>query len=394
MWLAQIIETIVRRRRFVILNTLVFTIVAVIVSLLLPKHYRATATVLPPDQETPLGGLMGFSIGHIAQAVTNFSLPIMATPSDLYASIIKSDTILIQVVDKFDLRTIYDAPTRWKALAELRSDLVVKVEAEGIIKIEVESSKPELAAGIANAIVENLDSFNRELQQQKGRAYSEFLELRLAETDSSIQAASDQLRSFQNKFHAVSLDLQADALIKTLAEQKGKLTSSEIELEILRKTLYSDHPTVIAKQMEVSETRRRLLEIESGARTKADSVISALDIPLMAIPDLSLQYAVLIRNLKIQEVTYEMLSQQFEMYRLQAERDTPTISTLDRARPPEQASRPRKKIIVITVFLMVLIISSAYTVFRENPLLISGLDEKSRSQFSKVWSEFKRRPLG
>ena len=394
MWLAQIIETIVRRRRFVILNTLVFTIVAVIVSLLLPKHYRATATVLPPDQETPLGGLMGFSIGHIAQAVTNFSLPIMATPSDLYASIIKSDTILIQVVDKFDLKTIYDAPTRWKALAELRSDLVVKVEAEGIIKIEVESSKPELAAGIANAIVENLDSFNRELQQQKGRAYSEFLELRLAETDSSIQAASDQLRSFQNKFHAVSLDLQADALIKTLAEQKGKLTSSEIELEILRKTLYSDHPTVIAKQMEVNETRRRLLEIESGARTKADSVISALDIPLMAIPDLSLQYAVLIRNLKIQEVTYEMLSQQFEMYRLQAERDTPTISTLDRARPPEQASRPRKKIIVITVFLMVLIISSAYTVFRENPLLISGLDEQSRSQFSKVWSEFKRRPLG
>ena len=394
MWLAQIIETIVRRRRFVILNTLVFTIVAVIVSLLLPKHYRATATVLPPDQETPLGGLMGFSIGHIAQAVTNFSLPIMATPSDLYASIIKSDTILIQVVDKFDLKTIYDAPTRWKALAELRSDLVVKVEAEGIIKIEVESSKPELAAGIANAIVENLDSFNRELQQQKGRAYSEFLELRLAETDSSIQAASDELRSFQNKFHAVSLDLQADALIKTLAEQKGKLTSSEIELEILRKTLYSDHPTVIAKQMEVNETRRRLLEIESGARTKADSVISALDIPLMAIPDLSLQYAVLIRNLKIQEVTYEMLSQQFEMYRLQAERDTPTISTLDRARPPEQASRPRKKIIVITVFLMVLIISSAYTVFRENPLLISGLDEQSRSQFSKVWSEFKRRPLG
>ena len=394
MWLAQTIELIVQRRRFVILNTVSVTLVAILVSLVLPKHYRATATILPPDNEAKYNGLMSISLSQVAQAATSFSLPIMATPSDLYASIVKSDTILVRVVDKLGLVPEYDTRTRWQAVSSLRDDLSVKVEAQGIIRIEVEARRPELAADIANAMVDYLDSFNRELQQQKGRAYSTFLERRLKETDSSIAAAGEALRSFQSKYQAVSLDLQAQALITTLAELKGKLTANEIELQVMHSSLAPTHPSVIAKQMEVDETRRKLLGMEGNAQTRTDSIISALDLPLSVIPDLSLRYSVLVRNLKIQEVTYELLSQQMEMYRVQAQRDTPTISILDRARPPESASRPKKRLIALVAFVLSLLVGSGYVVFNASPSVIAGSDNEVWARMKRLLGEIRRKPLG
>ncbi len=394
MWLAQILEIIMRRRRFVMGNVFAVTVFAIVVSLLLPKHYKATATILPPDNERSLTGLMGLSLGHIAEAVSSFSLPIMATPSDLYASIMKSDTILLGVIDRLQLQEEYDSETRSQAVLELRDHFTVKVEPEGIIRVTVDAKRPELCADIANSMVDHLDVFNQELQQAKGRAYSEFLERRLTETDSALRVAAEGLKDFQTKYRAVSLDVQAEALIKTLAEQKGRLTTNEIELEIMKRTLSADHPAVVAKQREIVETRRRLLEIEGGADSRADSVISALDVPLTALPDLGLRYAVLVRNLKIQEVTYELLSQQYEMYRLQAQRDTPTISILDRARVPEEPFKPRKRMIVISVFVFAFLLSSAYVVFKEAPVMVAGYDDQMRSRMMQMWSEIKRKPLG
>jgi len=394
LWVIRIAELAVRRRRLIISNVAVATSTAIIISFLLPKHYRATASILPPDEEASLGGLMGLSAGHIAQAVTSFSLPILATPSDLYASIIKSDTVLVTTVDELNLVREFNSTSRWQAVDELKEQLSIRVEQQGIIRVEATAKNPELAARIANDLVDQLDSFNRELQQTKGRTFSSFLQRRMNEADSSLREAEQSIRLFQNKYKAVSLELQAEVLIKALAEQKGRLTTDEIELEIMRSTLSSDHPSMIAKRTEIAETRRRLLEIERGAQTRSDSVISALDLSLASIPDLSLQYAVLIRNLKIQEVTFELLSQQNEIYRLQAQRDTPTISVLDRARVPESAFKPRKRWIVVTVFLLSLLLTIGYVVFTASPPLIVGLDSESLSQMKTLWYSFWRRPLG
>lgn len=394
MWALKIFEIAVRNRRFILINVFVVTLAAIIISLLLPKHYRATASILPPENERALNGLMGLSMGNLAAAVSSFSLPIMATPSDLYASILKSDTILIRVVDKFGLQDVYRTRTRWSAVSNLREHLVVKVESEGIVKITVDSKESTLCADIANAMIEYLDVFIRELEQQKGLAYSTFLQQRLIETDSASNAAATALRDFQDRYRAVSLESQSEALIKTLAEQKGRLTSSEIELEIMKQSLSPDHPLLLAKQLEIRETRRRLLDIEGGAQTRTDSVISALDIPLAVIPELSLKYAVLVRNLKIQEVSFELLSQQNEVYRLQAQRDTPTLSKLDRAHPPEGPFRPRKRIIVATVFALSLMLTIAYAVFRAHAKDESNYNSELVSRLRAVLLDLRQRPLG
>ena len=394
MWALSLLSVLVSRRRFIIVNTLIVTAAAAIISFLVPKTFSGKATVLPPESESPLAGLMGLSAGSIAAAVTNFALPIMATPSDLYASMLESESVLKQVVDSLKLQSVYESKTEWAALAMHKDNVKIKVAPDGIITVEAFARDRQLAADIANMMVSTLDQFNRRLQNQKGKEFSSFLEKRLAETDSALGVAQNVMKNFQENHRAVSLELQSEALINNLAQQKAQLTSSEIQLEILKKTLYPNHPELVKKQMEVSEIRSKLKSMEEGAANVADSTLSALDIPLSRVPDLSLQFAVLKRNLKIQELTYELLSQQLEMARLQERRDTPTLMVLDHARPAEQAVRPQKRLIVLTALFLSLLSSAALVLINEmvkkkqedNPRLLSPVRD--------MLKDIRRNPLG
>ncbi|TFH65569.1 MAG: hypothetical protein E4G91_02015, partial [Candidatus Zixiibacteriota bacterium] len=230
-WALSLLSILVSRRRFIIVNTLIVTVAAVIISFLIPKTFSGKTTVLPPESESPLAGLMGLSAGSIAAAVTNFALPIMATPSDLYASMLESESVLKQVVDSLKLQSVYKSPTEWAALAKLKDNIKIKVASDGIITVEAFARDRQLAADIANLMVNTLDEFNRRLQNQKGKEFSGFLEKRLAETDSALGVAQNVMKTFQENHRAVSLELQSEALINNLAQQKAQLTSSEIQLE-------------------------------------------------------------------------------------------------------------------------------------------------------------------
>lgn len=354
MWIINLIKSIAQYRRFIILNTAIVTILAILVTFILPKEYKARATILPPESQSGIGfsGLGNLSVAQVAQAVTNFSLPVLATPSDLYASMLKSETILIAIVDSLDLRSIYETKTRWSAMSALKNNTIITVESDGIISIEAVARDSVLAAQIANLMVRELNRLNIDIQKRKGSQHVDFLSQRLEETEEDLERALDRLREFQKENMAISLELQSAALIDNLAQQKARLTTAEIELEIMRKNLNPGHPDLVTQQQRVNEIKEKLREIERGARTGADSVISALNIPLTEIPDLSLQFSVLKRNVKIQEVIYELLAQQLEMSRLQESRDTPMISVLDSARPPSRHFKPRRVVIVFVAFVL------------------------------------------
>jgi uncharacterized protein involved in exopolysaccharide biosynthesis len=59
-----------------------------------------------------------------------------------------------------------------------------------------------------------------------------------------------------------------------------------------------------------------------------------------------LEYARLLRNLKVQEAVYELLTQQYEQAKIMELKDTPTVQFLDEAGVPEKKSRPKRALIV------------------------------------------------
>ncbi len=394
MWIMEAIETLTRHRRTIIVNTVVVTVLAVVVSFVVPRTYRAKATILPPESESPLGGLMGLSMGHVALAVTNFALPLMATPSDLYASIMQSETVLLAVVDSLDLMTEYDVEDTAAAVAILKDNLNIKVERDGIIVVEADAGDRFRAAEIANLLVSLLDTTNRKMQNRKGHEFSSFLERRLAEVDSSLAAATGTLVAFQETNGAVALERQSEALIEILATQKSILTTAEIQLQMLKSSLDPSHPEVVRQAQLVREVRGKLHELESGAGNRADSIISALEVPLMRVPELSLQFALYKRDIKILEMTYELLSQQLEMSRLQEQRDTPTIVRLDAARPPSKAVKPSKRMIVIAAFFLTLLLTSTVFLVREQLQRPTRQNLDIWNRLQVIARDLRKRPLG
>jgi uncharacterized protein involved in exopolysaccharide biosynthesis len=385
---------IVQHRRLIILNTLTVTIVAGVIAFLLPKEYQARTTILPPEVQTNLGGFTELSAAQVAQAVTNFSLPVLATPSDLYASMLKADRVLKEVVDSLNLADVYEVKSPWQAVKILRGNLDISVSPEGIVTAKVTDSDRERAAIIANLLVSTLDRLNRKFKTEKNKQYADFLTQRLEETERQLELAQERLREFQQENLAISIELQSQALIENLAQQKATLTAAEIELELLSQQLQPDHPEVVAKRRQVESLRRKLRQAERGTTPQEDSLLSALDIPLDKIPDLSLRLAILMRNVRIQELIYEMIAQQLEMAQMQEKHDIPIINVLDIARPPEIASSPRKALIITVAFFLTLMASVLLVVVYDYLNRLSKEGDPVFVQLRDIFRNLRRKPLG
>ena len=78
-------------------------ILSVVVSLLLPKIYTATARVLPPKEpDSGLSALLTQSGGPLAGLAGSFVSG--KTTSDLYVGMLKSRTVADVLIKKFDLK--------------------------------------------------------------------------------------------------------------------------------------------------------------------------------------------------------------------------------------------------------------------------------------------------
>lgn len=394
MWVLAVLEIVVKRRRMVILSVTIVTVLAVIISLILPRRYGANCTILPPQEESPIAGLLGSAAASLSQAAAGFALPFMATPSDLYARMMESETVLSRTVDTLNLIEVYDKESRQQAVAELREHISTQVSPEGIVRLDAEASSPGLAADIANTIVAILNSVNSEIQSQKNRIFGEFLSLRVQETTESLTAAQNRLLAFQRDNLAIALDAQTKAMIENLAQQQSELTAAEIEQDLLRLRLNPGHPELAQLSLKIGVLRGKLRQLEMGPYSSTDSTSSAVEIPLSRIPDLAVQYSVLMRDVKVQELTYEMLYQQLEIAQMQAKKDVPTVAILDRAIPPEEAIWPRKRVIAVSTFLLSLLFSVGAAVVLERVAVPESNASKIHGTLLKYLRTVKRDPLG
>jgi tyrosine-protein kinase Etk/Wzc len=342
------LSIIVGYRRFILLNFLGVCVVVAILSLFLPSWYTASTTLLPPRREgLGLGmGLTSSLVGGFSEFGTSMSLPLMASPSDVIAAILKSRSVALAVIEKENLMKTYHTKTKENALRELFSHTVVKVTSEGLISLSFEDKDRVKAAEVANRFVEELDRVNRETNTSQAKNARIFIEERLVQTKKSLTKAEEDLRKFQEENKAVSLDAQMKASIEGAANLKAQMVATEIELNLLSKTMSPSHPQIQELKSRINELKRQLDVWELGNPKEESEEKKILDVPFSEVPTLSLELARLVREVRIQSGVFELLTNQYEQYKIQETRDTPTIQVLDKAIPPERRSKPKRTFLV------------------------------------------------
>ena len=347
-------------RRFIFLNLVGVCLIVAILSFLLPCWYRATTTILPPGGEAVGLGAASSLMGTASGLATPFSLPFMATPSDIFAAILKSRAVGEAVVEKENLMEAYKTKSMEKALRELFAHVSVTVTPEGLISLSYEDKDKIRTAKVANRFVEELDRVNRETSASQAKNARVFIEERLVQTQMELTRAEENLKRFKEENKTILLDDQMRAAIEKAADLKAQLVSSEIDLNVLSKTMSSSHPQIRSLRSRINEIKKQLEILQLGNQTENTKGRTVLDVPFTEVPSLSLKLARLVREVKIQEGVFELLTQQYEQYKIQETKDTPTIQVLDRAVPPEKRVKPKRALLVVLSGILSIFASTVF----------------------------------
>jgi len=343
--LRDLFQTLVRARLRIGLATVLAGLVGLGIAFALPKWYRATAAILPPEESDLLQNL------SLAQrALSKFpafgALPDYFTPADIFKAILQSESVREDVANRFDLKSVYRLKSREKTLKALKDHSRVKLNVDGTIVVEVEDRDPKRAAAMANAFFEALDRYNVVKRNSQARRTREFLVGRVRETDSLLRVSETALRQYQESRHTIApTALQSAGDTQAAADLMARKIALEVRLGVLRSYLQDSNEQVVQTEAELDNLKSRIAS-------------------LPAIQD---ELQRLIREERIQEQLYVLLTSELEQARVRETMNTPTVQMLDPAVPPERASRPRKLALAGGAALIAFLVSTGWVFLREGP---------------------------
>jgi len=343
-----------KRKKMVCSIVFAAIILSVIVSLLLPKMYTATARILPPQESNSgLSGLLSQTGGALGGLASSFIGG--ESSADLYVGILESRSVADMLIKKFDLKELYEAEYLEDVYKKLAKRTAIQVSRKTqIIDVEVEDRDPGKAADMANTYVNALDHINRTVNISEAQRKRVFLESRLKKVKKDLVKAEFILKQFQEKYKLVSIADQARAIIEGAAKIKGEIIVAETELEILKKFGTERQNEAVMLKSKIAELKNQLAKIEGGESGKSVVGKSNMNegdpdfyISFSELPALGMRLAQLMREAKIQEEVFKLITTQHELAKIEEARDVNTIQVLDRAVAPDKKSSPKRALIVI-----------------------------------------------
>lgn len=330
---------VIKKRWKIIFYIFIISVVStIIISFKLPKIYQAKSVIFVQS-----GG------GGISSLVANLPVPFDIsgltgpTSSDYLVALLKSETLREKVVKKLKLdKNKYfvlnpEEATREKILKRLQDSTKIQDDKKGTITISVETKEPHLSAKIANTYIELLKKsiFTRATENR------EFIEKQLTRTKERLKIAEENLKKFQEKNKTFSVDKEVEKLIEQYAKLQSEKTAAEISLketeELLKTT--GNISDLMKLEAEKVSLKTRVNEINNA--------ISQLEIEFLRIPEQGLELTRLLRDVKVQNTLFEMLTQQYELAKIAEQKEDVKFQVIDRAYPPEKHIKPNKRLNVM-----------------------------------------------
>lgn len=348
------LQVIRRHRRLIAGGILLSVLVAAVVSLLLPREYEAQTSLLPVSRSSSsrFSNLLN-SLGSLAD-LQGFSDSIPEEGPDLLVNVLESRSVALAVVEKEGLAdTLAPDETdarqaRRTAVERLREDVLsVSDNNRGLVTVSARCDDPALAARIANAAVEALGGFLQENKVTSASRAQAFLETRLVEVGKELEDAEDALKVFCEKNGVISIPEQTRLLFEQIADLSSEVALRRARAEVLDRFGGSQNPETTRLKAEIESLRKEILDLERGiSRTEGPMIQSNGFIPLYHVPEKSLQYSRLMRDVRVKQEVFGFLRTESEASRIRASCEDIAFTVLDPAVPPREPVRPKPLLIV------------------------------------------------
>ena len=387
---------IVRARWWVALLVLVVTVgTTLVVSLLLPRQYTATATLVIDVKPDPIAG----------QFAGMLSPSYMATQVD----VIKSDRVALRVVRNLKLADNPQVRAEWLEAtggsgdietwlsARFKPYMDVKPSRESnVITVSYTAPDPGFAAALANAFVQGYIDIALELKVDPAKQYSNFFDLRAKDAREALERAQTRVSAFQKEKGIIATDERLDVenarlselssqlvMLQALSSESGSrqaqaqgasadriqevlgsglisqlkadLSRSEARLQELSSRLGDNHPQVLEAKANINSLRGRLdtetKRVTGGVsvtatinRQREAEVRAALDsqrakvLRMKAVRD---EGAVMVREMENAQRAYEAVLSRLNQTSLESQATQGNIFVLGQATAPGAPSSPK-----------------------------------------------------
>ena len=339
-------------RRFLLRAAVCAMLASTLIAFLIPVRYQSTTRLMPPDEQPGLGlGLLASMAGRAGTpAFAGLAGDLLGVKSSgaLFVGIVNSETMQNRLIEEFQLRRVYHD----SKIEDARKDLaehtdVFEDRKSGIISIAVTDHDPKRAAAMAQACVEELDRLVAQVSTSSARRERIFLEGRLQKVKVDLDTAARNFSDFASKNTAIDIPAQGKAMVEAAATLQGQLIAVQAELGGLQQIYTDNNVRVRAAEARARELQKKLSEI-GGAGTPAELKSDTSLYPsIRKLPLLGVTYADLYRQTKIEETVYELLTQQYELAKVQEAKEIPTVKVLDVAIVPTKKSFPPRTVVVV-----------------------------------------------
>lgn len=218
-----------QRRRYAIMTLVLSTVViAGIVLWWMPKQYKSTAVIIAANPQLQDKGRLFNKEIQLLYAVYG-----SADDLDRLYGWANLDSNYYALIDKFDLKQQYrvgetdSAYVRHAVLKRFKKDVQLIRTEEQQLKIDVYMKEPQLAADIANAIVQHIDQRYREVAADRYSKEKTALQASLQETAQQHTSLTDSIKLGQGLLKEALLLGQ----LKALEEQSAQLTKNIAEMD-------------------------------------------------------------------------------------------------------------------------------------------------------------------
>jgi capsule polysaccharide export protein KpsE/RkpR len=349
--------------RFLARVSIYGAILATIAAFILPVRYKSVVRLMPPENQSGSGVAMAAmmaakdslgSMGGLGPGLAGAAGDLLGikNSSALFVEMLQGRTIEDRMIQRFDLRKEYGDRYWNKARKHLSEHTSVEIDRKSdVMTISVEDHDPLRAQQMSQAYVEELDRLLSEVSTSAARRERIFIEQRLQTARQELDRTSKEFSEYSSKNAVLDMPYQAKAMVEAAARLQGELIMAQSELDALEQTYTTSNVRVRSLKARVDELKSQLSKMGGVAGTvpsdsSSDSKTSDLYPPIRQLPLVGVRWLNLYREAKIQEAVYQLLTQQYELAKIQEAKEIPTIKVLDPAELPEQRSFPPRTVIV------------------------------------------------
>jgi len=331
--------------------------------------FPATAQLMPPD--TSAGGLGPLTLPSIIKSPGLAGLAGLAgdmlgakSTGALFIKVLQSRTVEDNLIERFDLRKHYNKRYFEDARTKLQSNTnIVEDKKSGVISITVRDRNPQFAAVLASAYVDELDHLMAQVATSAARRERIFIEQRLGDEKKVLNDAEQKFSRFSSSSMALNIPEQTRVMVEASARLQGELIAARAELEGLQQVYTPENTRVKTVQARINELERSLARINTGNAGASQSATNPYP-SIKNLPLVGLEWTDLYRNTKIHETVFELLTQQYEVARIQEARELPTVKILDKATVPEKRHPSIPLVVVIGTLASIFLASIGYLMQR------------------------------